>query len=72
MSYLFWAIIILFAATLIFYIVMFSLIYYWHLKKITLLVVPLLFTFEFFIVAFLAISIILLIFNYLPDISKLL
>ncbi len=66
MSYLFWGTIILFSATLIFYIVFFSLIYYWHLKRITIVVVPLIFTFEFFLAGFLVVAALFLCVQYLP------
>lgn len=71
MSLIFWGTIILFAVTLIFYGVFFSLIYYWHQKKITYVVVPLIFTFEFFLVAFLVIGLGLILLNYFPDIIGL-
>jgi len=45
--------IVLFAATAIFYIVLFSFIFYWHLKNISYLVVPVIFTFEFLLAGFL-------------------
>ncbi len=60
--------IVLFIATAIFYIVFFSLIYYWHLKKTSYVVVPLIFTFEFFITGFLIVAIITIIIKYLPQI----
>ena len=71
MLYLFWGAVILFSATFIFYVVFFSLIYYWHLKRTTLIVVPLIFTFEFFIIAFLVISLVLIVLNYFPIIAGL-
>lgn len=71
MLYLFWGTIILFLATLIFYIVFFSLIYYWHLKKITYVVVPLIFTFEFFLTAFLVVALVLIVLNYAPVIWEI-
>lgn len=58
--------IVLFAMTAIFYIVLFSFIFYWHLKKISFVVVPAIFTFEFLIVGFLVISIVSIIIKYLP------
>ena len=58
--------IVLFSMTAIFYIVLFSFIYYWHLKKISFVVVPAIFTFEFLIVGFLVISIVSIIIKYLP------
>ena len=72
MEYLFWGIIILFSATLIFYMVFVSLIYYWHVKKTTVVVVPLIFTFEFFIRAFLVVALVVLLLNYLPSIIEML
>ena len=67
MSYLFWGTIILLSATLIFYLVFFGLIYYWHLRKETLIVVPLIFTFEFFLTAFLVVSLGVILLNYFPS-----
>ena len=55
---IFWVgIITLLAVTAIFYIVLFSFIYYWHLVKITYLVVPAVFTFEFFVIGFFIVAI---------------
>ena len=59
-------IIMLFIATAIFYIVLFSFIYYWHLKKISFIVVPAVFAFEFFITGFLIVAIVSIIVLYLP------
>ena len=64
MSVIAWGTIILFACTLIFYIVFFSLIYYWHERKVSVVVVPLIFTFEFFIVGFLAFAAIVIALSY--------
>jgi len=64
-------IIVLFAMTAIFYIVLFSFIFYWHLKNITFVVVPVFFTFEFFIMGFFIISIVSIILNYLPDLIRI-
>lgn len=62
--------IILFIMTAIFYIVLFSFIFYWHLKKITFVIVPIIFTFEFFVMGFLVISIVSIIIQYLPDVIR--
>ncbi|MBI1866165.1 MAG: hypothetical protein HY005_01080 [Candidatus Staskawiczbacteria bacterium] len=70
MSYFFIGINILFIATLIFYIVFFSLVYYWHEKKTTFVAVPLLYTFEFFLAGFLIVSIISILLEYAPKIFK--
>ena len=64
-------IITLFAVTAIFYIVLFSFIYYWHLKKITYAVVPMVFTFEFFIKCFLIVAAVSIVLNYLPYLIKI-
>ena len=58
--------VILFIATAIFYVVFFSLIYYWHLKKTSYVVVPFIFTFEFFIIGFLIVAIITIVVKYFP------
>jgi len=71
MSYIFWGTIILLIATLIYYIVFLSLVYYWHEKKITYVIVPLLYTFEFFIVAFLIVALICIVLQYLPEMIQL-
>ncbi len=60
----------LLVSTAVFYIVLFSFIYYWHLTKITFVVVPLIFTFEFFITGFFVVAIVSIILNYLPDLIK--
>jgi len=64
--------IVLLIATAIFYIVLFSFIYYWHLIKVSYVVVPLIFTFEFFATGFLIICIISIIANYWPEIYQFL
>lgn len=64
-------IIVLFVMTTIFYIVWFSFIYYWHLKKISFVVVPTLFTFDFFIIGFFVVSLTAIILNYLPELFRL-
>lgn len=58
--------IILFALTAIYYIVFFSLIFYWHLKKTSFVVVPFIFTFDFFLIGFLIVAIATLAVNYIP------
>jgi len=63
-------IVVLFVMTAIFYIVTFSFIFYWHLKKVTFVVVPMIFTFEFFISGFLVVSIVSIILNYLPVLAR--
>lgn len=66
MHYLFEGTVILFSATFIFYLVFFGLVYYWHEKKATYIVVPLIYTFNFFLAGFLAMSIALIVIEYLP------
>jgi len=68
MSYFLIGINILFAATLVFYLVFFGLVYYWHEKKTTFVVVPLIYTFEFFLVGFLIVSIVSILLENLPQI----
>ena len=58
--------IVLAAATIIVYIVFFAFIYYWHLKAISYLVVPAVFTFEFFATCFFVVVIVSIILKYLP------
>jgi len=60
----------LFAATAIFYIVLFSFIFYWHLVKVSYVVVPLVFAFEFFVMGFFVVCIVSIIINYLPDLIR--
>lgn len=67
MSYFFWLSIGLLVATLIYYLIFAGFIWYWHEKKITVLVVPLLFTFEFFLFGFLIISLIAVVIQYAPE-----
>jgi hypothetical protein len=59
--------IFLFLATAIYYIVFFSLTFYWHEKKTTFVIVPVIYAFEFFTVGFLIISIISIILNSFPE-----
>lgn len=61
---------VLAAMTAIFYIVLFSFIFYWHLKKISFVVVPMIFAFEFFVMGFLVVSIVSVIIQYLPDLIR--
>lgn len=68
MSYFFFGTIILLVTTLIFYVVFVSLIYYWREKNLSVVVIPLLFTFEFFVIGFLIVSLISILFQFLPDI----
>ena len=58
--------IVLFIVTAIFYIVFFSFIFYWHLTKVTFIVLPVIFAFEFFVMGFFSVSIVAIIINYLP------
>lgn len=61
---------VLFICTAIFYIVIFSFIYYWHLKKVSYVVVPMVFTFEFFAMGFFVVSLVSIIVQYLPELIK--
>lgn len=63
--------IVLFAMTALFYVVFFGFIYYWHFKKITYVVVPIIFTFEYFVLGLLIVAIVSLILNYLPKVLLL-
>ncbi|MCX6720698.1 MAG: hypothetical protein NTW11_02750 [Candidatus Staskawiczbacteria bacterium] len=63
-------IITLFAATAVFYIVLFSFIFYWHLKKISFVVIPAVFAFEFLAICFLIVVIVTIIINYLPNLIR--
>lgn len=58
------------ATTIVFYIVLFSFIFYWHLVKVSFLVVPMIFTFEFFASGFLVVVILSIIINYLPNLVR--
>ena len=60
----------LFAVSAVFYIVLFSFIFYWHLKKTSFVVLPLVFAFEFFVMGFFVISIVSIILNYLPELIR--
>ncbi len=71
MDYFFWGTILLFVATVIYYIIFFSFIYYWHEKRATFLVVPLIYTFEFFLIGFLIISLTVILLQYMPDILEI-
>ena len=62
--------IVLGAMTVVFYIVIFSFFFYWHLKKISFIVVPIIFTFEFLIMGFFVVSIVSIIINYLPVVVR--
>jgi len=61
---------VLFIVSAIFYIVLFSFIFYWHLKRISFIVVPAIFAFEFFVMGFFVISIVSIIIQYVPDLIR--
>ncbi|HQK63976.1 MAG TPA: hypothetical protein PLF16_02400 [Candidatus Staskawiczbacteria bacterium] len=61
--------VVLFVFTAIFYVVYFSLTYYWHQTKMSFLVLPALATFEFFLIGFLVISLISILVNFMSQIS---
>ena len=63
---------VLFIGTAIFYIVLFSFIYYWHLVKISYVVVPIFFTFEFLLIGFFVVCIVSIILNNLPEVVRVL
>ena len=65
-------IIVLLVMTAIFFIVLFSFIYYWHNKKTTYVILPAVFTFEFFISGFFIVATVSIIINYLPEVIRLL
>jgi hypothetical protein len=71
MAYFFLFLYILFGATAIYYIVFFSFLYYWHEKKSTFVVVPLIYTFNFFLIGFLIICIVSIAIEYMPDVFSL-
>jgi len=52
--------------TLVFYGVFFGFVFYWHLKKITFVIVPILFTFEFFWRGVVIVVLVSVAFKYLP------
>lgn len=56
----------LLTATAVFYVVLFGFIFYWHLRKTTFVIVPVIWTFEFFIRCFWVVVIVSLILHYLP------
>jgi hypothetical protein len=62
--------IVLFSSAAVFYIVIFSFIFYWHLKKQSFIVLPVVFTFEFFVTGFLIISLVSIIIKYSPDLIR--
>ncbi len=65
MALFFWLIIVLFILTAIYFVVFFSLVYYWHETKTSFIIVPLIYTFEFFVIGFLIVSIISLVFQFI-------
>jgi hypothetical protein len=62
--------IVLAFVAVIFYIVLFSFIFYWHLIKISFVVVPMIFTFEFLVQGFFVVCITSLVINYLPELIR--
>ena len=69
-TYVFWATLTLFFLTALFYIVFISLVYYWHEKRINFIVIPMIYTFDVFIVAFFAIALLVLLLQFYPDLIK--
>jgi len=57
---------VLFVMTILFYIVLFSFIYYWHLKNVSYVVVPVVWTFEFFVIGFFVVALVSIILYYVP------
>jgi hypothetical protein len=62
--------IVLLVMTAILYIVLFAFIYYWHLIKITYIIVPIYFAFEYFAVGFLVVAIASFIIQNLPVVIR--
>jgi len=60
----------LLVCTAIFYVVLFGFIYYWHLKKTSFVVVPVIFAFEFFWKGFLVVAVVSIIFYFLPYLAN--
>ena len=56
MDVFFTGLVTLLIVTAIFYIVLLGFVFYWHLKKTTFIVVPVIFTFELFVGAFIIAS----------------
>lgn len=63
--------IVLFIMTAIFYIATFAFIYYWHLKVVSYIVVPVIFAFEFFSIGFLVVAITSIVLYYIPYLTKI-
>ncbi len=63
--------IILFILTTIFFGIFFGFIYYWHLKKTSFVVVPMIFTFEFFAIGFFIVAVLTLSIKYGPLVFNL-
>lgn len=62
--------IVLFVMAAIFYIVLFGFIFYWHLRRVSFVVVPMIFSFEFLVKGFFVVSIIAMALEYLPVLIK--
>ena len=62
--------IVLFAMTAVFFIVLFSFIFYWRLVNVSFLVVPVVFSFEFFVMGFCFVAITSIVVQYLPILIK--
>ena len=56
----------LLATVLVFFLVFFSFVYYWHVKKTTYVIIPLLFMFDIFLRGVIVVAIVSLILYYLP------
>lgn len=62
--------IVLFVFTAIFYIVMFSFTFYWHLRNVSFIILPVYWAFEFFTIGFLITALVSIAFYILPIIIK--
>ncbi|MFA5878454.1 MAG: hypothetical protein WC845_03765 [Candidatus Staskawiczbacteria bacterium] len=58
---------ILYLLTIVFYLVFLGLVYYWHEKKVTYVLVPVIFTFQFFLIGFLVVIALSLLLEYVPQ-----
>jgi len=59
---------VLFVCTAIFFVVLFSFIFYWHLKSISFIIVPVIWTFEFFAIGFFVVALVSIIIQNMPSI----
>lgn len=70
MDIFFTGVVTLLVIALIFYVVLFGFVLYWHLTKASVFIVPMIFTFEIIYRGFIAVAVASLVLYYAPDLIR--